>query len=117
MYNLHAFEKIFFSLTVDYDVIDHVTLGWLEECSPRKNKSRLWTLQDSVERSLVPKFVRLLGKKACLLLSSMSWAVFKLLMVPENLWSNAQFKNKKFKRRIDLNIIGLVEPLWKITSF
>ena len=37
MYNLHAFEKIFFSLTVDYDVIDQVTLGWLEECSPRKN--------------------------------------------------------------------------------
>ena len=66
MRNLHAFEKIFFSLIVDYDVIDHVILGWLEECSPRKNKSRLWTLQDSAERSLVPKFVRLLWKKPCL---------------------------------------------------
>ena len=55
MYNLHAFEKILFSLTVDYDVIDHV-----------KNKSRLWTLQDSVQRSLVPESVRLLGKKPCL---------------------------------------------------
>ena len=36
MYNLHAFEKIFFSLTVDYDVIDHVALEWLEKCSPGK---------------------------------------------------------------------------------
>ena len=66
IYSFYSFEKIFFSLTVDYDVIDHVTLVWLEECSPRKNKSRLWTLQDSVERSLVPKFVRLLEKKPCL---------------------------------------------------
>ena len=65
IYSFYSFEKIFFSLTVDYDVIDHVTLGWSEECSPRKNKSRLWTLQDSVKRSLVPKFVRLLGKKTC----------------------------------------------------
>ena len=53
-------------MAVDCDVIDHVTLGWLEECFPQKNKSRLWTLQDSVERSLVPKFVRLLEKKPCL---------------------------------------------------
>ena len=66
IYSFYSFEKIFFSLTVDYDVIDHVTLGWLEECSPQKNKSRLWTLQDSVERTLVPKFVRLLEKNPCL---------------------------------------------------
>ena len=64
MYSFYSFEKMFFSLTVDYDIIDHVTLEWLEERSPRKKKQGLLRiLQDSVERSLVPKFVRLLEKK------------------------------------------------------
>ena len=36
IYSFYSFEKMFFSLTVDYDIIDHVTLGWLEERSPGK---------------------------------------------------------------------------------
>ena len=67
IYNFNAFGEKKFSLTVDYDVIDHVTLGPLEKCSPRKNQLGGGILQNSVEKSLVPKFVRLLGKKPCLI--------------------------------------------------
>ena len=69
IYSFYSFEKVFFSLNVDYDVIHHVTLRWLEECYARKNKSSLWTPQDSVDKSLVPKFIRLLEKKTCLIIS------------------------------------------------
>ena len=66
IYNLYGFEKKTFFLTVDYDVIDHVTLGSLEKCSQGENQSGLGTLQESVEKCLVPKFVRLFERKPCL---------------------------------------------------